>query len=177
MRFLSKLEGFRFCGLEILDLGRRQILITSWFWGQMYVFRWQNILFNSWLFWRKCCWTLELQFFLVTLISLAIIVFLANMTFTWVFDYFQCTGDMFCTGLSFICTLELFLHNWAIFCMLELFCMSELFSVCLNQLWAVAVELLFALMDFVTLKRDEDECWETAIGVMNNNGALTNCRG
>jgi len=38
-------------------------------------------------------------------------VFLANMTFTWVFDYFQCTGDMFCTGLSFICTLELFLHN------------------------------------------------------------------
>merc|ERR1719189_301655 len=37
------------------------------------------------------------------------------------------------------------------FCKLELFCTSELFSVRLDQLRAVAVELLLALVDFVAL--------------------------
>ena len=143
-----------------------------------------GVHFLSWL----SCWTLEAQLLKTWLIE-------ANMTGLllrcWLF--FLCNRDMFCTEELPVCTLlelyfahiSYFLHVWAFFCT------SELFSVCLDQLWAVAVELLLALVDFVTLKIEEmkveekqdnddfyekgDECWKMVMGVMNNNGALTNC--
>ena len=147
MRFLSKLEGFRFFGLEILDLGRRQILTTSWlrggpnFSGQYstvlldsrrnsLIFSNVRLLMTKYSFYFLDLlfgWTLEVQFFLITWLFCQNLTYFGQMTFACVLTVFCATEICFALISVSSAHWSYFLHIWAIFACLSFFACQSYF--------------------------------------------------